>query len=190
MTELLPLNTSPLPVKLRVGDYLLLDGSDALAAYRKTELIAGEIVFMNAQHRPHARIKSRLYRLIADALDAQGSDLEAVVEASVAIPPHDVPGPDIVITREPDGAGLVPLQSVALVVEVSDTTLDNDLAVKRKIYAAALIPEYWVADVNARVIHQMWQTDGDAYAEHREIAFGTRLEAATLPGLTVATGGL
>ena len=63
MTEMVPLTTVPLPVKLRVEDYLLLDGSGAFDGYGKTELLDGEVVYMNAQHRPHARIKSRLFGL-------------------------------------------------------------------------------------------------------------------------------
>lgn len=42
MTEQLPLNTSPLRVKLRIEDYLLLDRAGAFDAYAKTELIEGK----------------------------------------------------------------------------------------------------------------------------------------------------
>jgi len=48
MTEQGVFNTSPLPVRLRVEDYLLLDESGAFADYHKTELIDGEVLFMNA----------------------------------------------------------------------------------------------------------------------------------------------
>lgn len=141
MTLAQPLNTTPLPVKLRIEDYLLLDRS---GAYAKTELIEGEILFMNAQHRPHARIKSRLHRLIADTLDGAGGDFEAIVEASIAIPAHSAPESDIVVTNALDGDGLVPLGSVMLVVEVSDSTLEADLGPKAALCAMASIPEYWV----------------------------------------------
>ena len=190
MTLALPLNTSPLPVKLRIEDYMLLDRSGAFNDYAKTELIEGEILFMNAQHRPHARLKSRLYRLLADALDRAGGGLEAMVEASIAIPPHSAPEPDIVVTDAPGGEGLVPLGSVKLVVEVADSTLEADLGAKATLYAAAGIAEYWVADINARIVHQMWLPQGDAYAERREIAFGERIAAATVAGLAVETAGI
>ena len=39
--------------------------------------------------------------------------------------------------------------SAALVVEVSDTTLQFDTNDKRLLYAEARIPEYWVLDLNA-----------------------------------------
>ena len=56
MTEHRPLNIAPLPVKLRVDDYLLLDSEGAFEEYRKTELIGGKVYYMNAQHRPHDRV--------------------------------------------------------------------------------------------------------------------------------------
>ena len=187
MTEVLPLNTTPLPVKLRIEDYLLLDRSGAFDAYAKTELIDGEVFYMNAQHRPHARIKSQLFLAISEALSAAHAPLEALVEASIAIPDRGVPEPDIVLTSEPEGEGLIPLASVALVVEVADTTLDHDLGVKAQLYARAGIPEYWVADVVGKVIHQLWAPEGGAYAQRREVAFGARIEAVTVAGLLIVT---
>lgn len=190
MTELLPLNTSPLPVKLRVEDYLLLDGSGALDAYRKTELIEGKLYFINAQHRPHARTKSRLHLLLAAALRTVDAELEAVVEGSVAIPPNSAPEPDIVVTSEPEGDGLIPLASVRLIIEISDTTLVQDLGAKAHLYAGVGIAEYWVIDLNARQIYQLWAPHDDSYGERRQIAFGERLAAVTIAGLALETSAL
>lgn len=185
MTEVLPLNTTPLPVKLRIEDYLLLDRSGAFDAYAKTEQIDGEIFSIGAQHRPHAWIKSRLYLAVTATLRASQSPLEALVEASIAVPDHGVPEPDIVLTSEPEGSGLIPLATVALVIEVADTTLTNDLGVKARLYARAGIPEYWVVDVEGQIIHQLWPPEGEAYAQRREVAFGDRIAALTVAGLVV-----
>ena len=190
MTELLPLNNAHLPVRLRLEDYLQLDDSGAFAAYRKTELIEGEIFFMNAQHRPHAVVKSRLFRLLADALDAQDLGWEAIVEGSVAVPPHNVPEPDIVVTTDPDGKGLVPLESVKLIVEVSDATLTFDTKRKLPMYARNGIAEYWIVDVNARIVHQMWAPAEQAYTQSRQVRFGDRLTWATVPDLQIETSAL
>lgn len=187
MSELVPLNTSQLPVKLRLEDYLLLDDAGAFEAYRKTELIDGEIYFMNAQHRPHARIKSRLHILIAAALAQLAQGLEAIVEGSVAMPPNSSPEPDIVVTSEPNGDGLIPLGSVQLIVEVSDSTLAFDTKRKGGLYARNNVPEYWIVDIEAAIIHQMWAPDGDVYAQRRMVAFGERIEAITMPGLAIQT---
>lgn len=190
MTELLPLNISHLPVKLTLDDYLLLDDSGAFADYRKTELIDGELLFMNAQHRPHAVVKTRLYRQIANALDAHSQGWEAIVEGSIAIPPHNSPEPDIVVSSAPDGLGLIPLESVKLIVEVSDATLTFDLHRKRAMYARNDVQEYWVVDVQARVIHQFWSPSGERYEESAIVPFGDPITVRTIPDLTITTDGL
>lgn len=187
MTEHWPLNTAPLRVKLRVEDYLLLDGGGAFDDYRKTELIEGELLFMNAQHRPHGRVQSRLFGLLLQALPR---GLEPFVEGSISIPPLNLPQPDIVVTSEPEGDGMIPLPSVRLIVEVSDTSLKQDLRTKAAIYARANIPEYWVADVSSRVLTQMWAPEPDGYGHRIEIAFGERISSRSIVGVEIDTRGL
>ncbi|MEH3159607.1 MAG: Uma2 family endonuclease [Sphingomonas taxi] len=190
MTEMAPLTNVPLPVRLRVEDYMLLDEVGAFEGYGKTELLDGEVVYMNSQHRPHARTKSRLHLAIAVALAQRTDGLEAVVEAGIAIPPHNVPEPDIVVTSAADGSGLIPAPSVRLIVEVADTTLQSDLTRKAVIYARNGVPEYWVADVGGCLIHQMWIPSSDGYAERRTVPFGEPVTAETLSGLCVETDRL
>lgn len=181
MTEHSLIDATPVPVKLRIADYLLLDEAGAFGGYAKTELLGGELFCVNAQHRPHARLKIELYGAVREAVLAAGLRLRPLVEASVAIPPHSAPEPDVLLTSEPDGDGLVPSSSVSLIIEVTDTTLTSDLTRKAAIYAEAGIPEYWVADVDGRMIHQMWGPGGGGYVEHRRQALGTTLSAASLP---------
>lgn len=108
----------------------------------------------------------------------------------MALSDHDAPEPDIVLTSEPRGEGLIPLYSVALVLEIADTTLGSDMKRKATIYARAGVPEYWDADAAAEVIHHMRAPVGEAYAERREVAFGEQVESATVAGLTVETAGI
>jgi Uma2 family endonuclease len=186
MTQLEPLNIiRPLP--LRVEDFLLLNDSGAFVDYGKTELIDGAVVFMNSQHRPHARIKMHLYNALRDALKHMDSPYTVFAEATVSMPPHNAPEPDLVLTNEPDGEGPIPLSSVALVAEVSDATLTADLGVKARIYAQNGIPEYWVADVQGRVLHQHSVPTTEGYASVVQYEFGTDLTSASLAGLTIST---
>jgi Uma2 family endonuclease len=108
----------------------------------------------------------------------------------VQLSEHDVPEPDIAITDEPEGDGILPLVAVKLVVEVADGTLARDMGLKAALYASAGVSEYWVVDVNGRTIHQMWSPGPDGYAERSEAAFGKRIAAATIAGLAVETKGL
>ena len=68
MTEQVLLTTSPLPYRLTVEDFFRLDEAGAFEGYGKTELIRGEVFYMNAQHRPHARMKGQMHLALVDAL--------------------------------------------------------------------------------------------------------------------------
>lgn len=190
MTELLPIDTRAHRARLTADDFELLDRSGAFAAYRKTELVDGEVWFVNAQHRPHGMVKMRLYDALSSILKQLGSEYRAVCEFTLALSATDRPEPDVMLTNEPEGEGPVPLVSVPLVIEVSDTTLDDDLGVKLRRYAEAGVREYWVADVNGRVIHQMWSPVGSRYVEHQSEEFGVILESKSVPNLIVSTGTL
>ena len=177
--------THPEKVRLRVDDFLLLNDNGAFADYSKTELLEGEIYFMNAQHSRHARIKTELAIELGNLLREMGSDLRPIIEASTRISDHSLPEPDIVVTSY-KGPHVVPLETVALLIEVADTTLKIDLGRKQRIYAAAGVPEYWVIDAVGGRLHQMWSPQAEGYAERREVALGERVEAVTVVGLVVS----
>lgn len=181
---------TPYRLKLTIDEFVLLDRTEAFQDYGKTELIDGQIIVMNAQYSPHFKVKNRLYRLMADACDALDRGVEAWSEGAIGIPPHNVPEPDVFVTSRTPMEPFVVIDTVLLIVEVASTTLRNDLGRKARLYAAAGIPEYWVADVNGRVIHQLWAAKGKRYAQRRETAFGERIEAVTIPALGIATVGL
>lgn len=188
------MNASAPPVHarlwLRVEDYLLLDGAGAFAGFAKTELIDGEVFTLNAQHRPHALAKSELAYRLRDALKALGSPLSALIEASIAMPPHDAPEPDITLTDAPRGDGLVPLPSVALIVEIADSTRAFDLGRKAELYARHRVPEYWVIDLTQREWVRHAEPGVAGYARRDRGALGTLLTATTIAGLAVATDDL
>jgi Uma2 family endonuclease len=176
--------------RLRVADYRLLDDAGAFAGLAKTELIEGVIVAVNAQYTAHARTQKHLYRGLDTACRASGLGLEAWFEVSIALGPETMPQPDIVVASNAPENAAIPGECVALVVEISDTTAKFDLGAKARIYASAGIAEYWVADVNAKIIHQMWAPEGEAYTERRGIPFGEPVAAMTIKGLSIATNQL
>lgn len=180
---------TPRKARLRVEDYLLLDESGAFAAYSKTELIEGEIYYVNAQHSRHSRIKSLLVTEFNIALRALGSELEAWSEVATRLPSDSMPEPDVILTSF-RGRGPVPLETVPLVVEVSDTSLAFDIDVKQRIYARAGIAEYWIADAERERIVRMWQPRGDEYTRRDEAAFGATVASVTLEGLWIDTSSL
>ena len=183
--------TASAPFRFTVDQFLALCDQGIFDGYAKSELIDGEIVVMNAQHSRHARVKSRLAIRLGNALEKLGSPFEPQVEASVRMGDGSLPEPDIVLTSY-RGEGVVPVETVALLVEVSDSTLATDLGRKADLYADAGVREYWVVDLNEdRVLcHANPREDGSGYDGQLDVLFGTPLYAATVDGLTVETVSL
>jgi len=183
--------TTSAPYRFTVEQFLALCSQGMFDDYAKSELIEGEIVVMNAQHSRHARVKTRLAIRLGNALAALGSPLEPQVEASVRLSDGSLPEPDIVLTTY-RGSGVVPVDTVALLVEVSDSTLETDLGRKADLYARAGVPEYWVVDLGEDrvLLHASPRADGSGYDGQLDVPFGEVLHAATIAGLTVGTTGL
>lgn len=182
--------TSHRPYRFTERDYVLLSENGAFADYAKTELIEGVIYAVNAQYSRHIRVQSRLYRVLADACDELGNGSSAWIEGSISIDGETTPRPDIFVSYGLPDDGAVPLSSVLLIVEVADSSLDQDLGSKAALYARVGLAEYWVADVNGCVIHQMWSPADGVYRKRQRIPFSQAITAATVSGLRVETADL
>jgi Uma2 family endonuclease len=180
----------PQRIKLTVDDFEMLCEAGALRSYHRTELINGEIIALNAQYRPHAYAKNRLARRLDRALEELGVKLEVIIEASVKMLPVDEPQPDIILTNAPLESGAIPIDTIALLVEVSDTTVRYDLDVKAPLYARQGLPELWVVDLPARLIRKFWNPIDGVFAGTDEVALGAIIESATIKGLRVTTEDL
>lgn len=90
---------------------------------------------MSPKHRPHARTVTQLVVALSKALDESRSGLSVLTDISVRLSDHDVPEPDIAVTDAPEGEGILPLDSVKLLIEVSDSTLAQDMGLKAALYA-------------------------------------------------------
>lgn len=182
--------TAPRPLKLTIADLELLDGSWDPDPIHSSELINGRIYFTPARYAPRARATGELAYRLHDALEAIGSAYYGMCRGSIAMPPYDLPLPDIALTSEPRADGFIPLASVPLVMEVAESALDFFMDTKAQLYAKHRVPEYWVVDLDGRVVHQMWSPGEDGYGERREVALGERVEAVTIGGLQVDTSDI
>lgn len=181
---------SPGTYRLRVADFRLLEESRAFEAFAKVELIEGVILALQSQCSPHSRAQTLLLKALSIACDKIDNRVQPWVELSVAVSADSEPQPDIVVAYGLPDRGAITPDAVALIIEISDTSSKFDLDAKARVYASAGIVEYWVVDVNTRVVHQMWVPDGEAYLQRREVTFGEQVEAATIAGLAVKTAGI
>lgn len=184
------MSDASIPIKLRVRDYERLAEAGAFEGFGKTELVDGTVYAMSPQYRAHGYARDELAYRLRRASEALGLPFHVATEQSVDLAEHSEPQPDIILTTAPRGEGAIPAASVALLVEVSVSTRAFDLGDKAAVYAAAGVPEYWVVDVRAGTIHQLWSPDADSYAKGKEVAFGVPVEAVTIAGLAVGTADL
>jgi Uma2 family endonuclease len=189
MTAKLPFDTSPQPVKLTAREFWLLADAGAFTEFVRTELIEGEILVVNAVHSRHARAHARLIVELGIALKDLASDLILLDAPSTELSDDSIPEPDIAIARRAEGKAVAGVD-VLLAVEVSDSTVEQDLGRKQRLYARHGIPEYWVADLPGGRLVRMWAPEGEQYAHSDEWPFGARVESATIDGLAVETSAL
>jgi len=153
----------------------------------RVELREGLLHQMSPQHFPHGIAKTDILAALLAAVARLNPPLRVLSEVSVRVSEAEVPMPDISLVRSGRYPGAVPVEQVRLAVEVSDTTLADDLGRKRTLYALGGIPEYWVVDLSARVILQHWSPEGGAYAKSAVVPFGDDLASATLSGQSLKT---
>lgn len=175
------------PIKLTIADYELLAKSGAFLEYGRTELIDGVVYAMSPQFRPHGFIKDELSYRLRRKIEEVDPSLSVATEQSMAIPRMFQPQPDIMLTSEPQGEGAIPVASVALIIEVADSSTRHDYRQKTTMYGIAGVPEYWIADVVTRVVRQLWQPVEGHYEQRRDVPFGEPVISTTIDGLRIDT---
>ena len=175
--------------RLQLSDVELLQRAGVFDQ-KKVELIEGVLIAVSPQYRPHSSVRNELCRRFWRALDATGSHLSAEQEVTVQLSSDTAPEPDIALTSEPFGHGYVPLGSVALVIEIADSTLHYDLGKKRDIYARGGIAEYWVVDVNGREVHRFADPRDGEYRAEPPVPLAGPLQSLTVPDLAIDGSGI
>lgn len=137
--------------RLSLEQYHAMARAGILTDDDPVELLDGLLVRKMTKYRPHTMttglLRDALSEIVVPAcyVDAQ----EPVTTA------NSEPEPDLLVVRgrRRDYADRQPgPEEVVLVVEVADTTLRRDRGVKKRIYAAARLPVYWIVNLKERQI--------------------------------------
>jgi len=132
-------------------DRMVLRGAFVDLEPMKVELIYGELRFMNPAGPVHeAEIQ---FLMEWSILNTNAQELMVRVQSSIDCGDHR-PEPDLIWSRRMTTKRIRPTHAdVMLLVEVADSSTEQDLGEKAKLYAEHLIPEYWVVDVKAEQVH-------------------------------------
>ncbi len=127
----------------------------------------------------HANLSSRLSRRLRRALEPP---LFARDEKPLHIAFDGEPIPDVMFNYQEEYEGRHPFpEDIALLVEVSDTSLAYDLGEKALLYAQAGIMDYWVVLVNDPVIVRHREPTSDGYQKVTRLAGAETISPLVAP---------
>jgi Uma2 family endonuclease len=167
--------------KWTVSEFDALGMCERLAG-RRPFLLDGAIVEQGPMDPPHA-----------NALEVVLEALRAIFGAGwrfrVQTPLHV----DLAVVAGKPGYVAAHPTTAALVVEVSDTTLTLDTTEKAERYATAGVQDYWVLDLNGRVLHVYRDPQplpaalgATAYRVHLELKPGDVVSPLAVPNAVIA----
>jgi Uma2 family endonuclease len=143
----------------------------------RVELVEGELVKMMpsllAHGEANALVAARVYPLF-EATARIATDL------MISVSPTTIRAADLaVVARTAPRDRPVEASDILLLVEVAASTLAEDLGAKLFDYASIGVPDYWVVDLEASVVHVMSEPEDGRYIQRRIVRFG---EPVPVPG--------
>ena len=128
------------------------------------ELIGGELVVTPAPRGIHQVAVFELGLLLRAALGAGGTAHVLHSPADLSVGEDEVLQPDLFVYRTASGRPLrdwSDITELILVVEVlSPASARYDRQLKRRRYQRARVPEYWIMDIDARLVER-WRPDDE-----------------------------
>jgi Uma2 family endonuclease len=139
------------PARFTVGQYHAMIEAGVFADDEQVELLEGWLFHKMAKKAAHS-FSTRATRKILKKLLPPGWDVDSQEPITT---PDSEPEPDVSVVRAGarDNKKRHPKpKEVGLVVEVAEGTLVRDRGIKKRIYARARIPVYWIVNL---VDHQI-----------------------------------
>jgi Uma2 family endonuclease len=151
LTSLIEPPSAPLLKRWSRAQYERAVAAGIFGPEERLELIDGVIIYKMPQNPPHMKATQKGRQTLERAF---GDGFFVLCQAPVMLSNDGVPEPDLaVILSDVDALdGLATESDVALVVEVSDTTLVFDQTIKAALYAESGIEEYWLVDIGSRTL--------------------------------------
>jgi Uma2 family endonuclease len=164
------------------GDYLVLNRN----TNHFVELVEGEVEVLEMPTRSHQRTVLYLRDRLRDFTEPRTLGEVVIAPYPVRLGRNRFREPDVVfmLDEHADRLGEDFAEGADLVMEVVSEDRTRDLVEKRREYARARIPEYWIVDRRDRRITVLRLGRG-RYLVHGEYATGERATSALLKGFSV-----
>lgn len=112
------------------------------------------------------------------------------IQTTLRLDKHNGPSPDVWVLKGAYAPGDTPGSEIALVIEVADTSLEDDLGDSAERYARFGIDEYWVVDVEHALTHVHRAPRDGAYPPPQMVPFSEPLTPTALAGFTLRLADL
>ena len=168
-------------------EYYRMAEAGILGERERIELIEGEIVEMSPIGRRHLAFAGTLNQFLAARLLGRAF---VWMQSPLVLAEDTEPQPDIVVLRRrsvPYKDREAGAEDALLVVEVADSSLAYDRSTKRRLYAEAAIPEYWVVDCTAETVEVHRGPGPDGYGDVRLVTGQATLSPQAFPDVELST---
>jgi Uma2 family endonuclease len=172
------------------AEYARMAEAGVFRECERVELIEGEIVQLSPRGRHHRAFVNNLTRLLARRLPEH-----ALVSVQNPLPLDDdtEPQPDLAVLRV-RAVSFKNLEASApdalLVIEVAETSLAYDRAIKGRLYARAGVPEYWVVDCAAETVEVHRDPMAEGYRDVRLVRGSAEVSLRALPDVVLRTADI
>ena len=176
--------------RFSVSEYHRMVEAGILGEDDRVEFVEGVIVEMAPMGSRHAACIRRLEAF----LNKHTREIGIVsTQCPIRLDDASEPEPDIALlkarddfyAREHPGPG-----DVLLAIEVSDTSLEYDTAVKLPLYARASIPETWLINLTTETIEVHSRPASGEYRQTLRAKRGETLRSEAISGLEIDAGGV
>ena len=171
--------------RFTVAEYLALGAAGILAKDERIELLDGEIIQMAPIGNRHLNSVDWLGDLMREGV---GRRAMVRVQGSIQLDDFTMPEPDMAVIRRRSVNDLAPVlpPDVYLLVEIADSSLEFDLGEKLARYAAAGIPEVWVANLRAGELVVHTGPEEAVYTNVRVIPLDGTVSPQAFPDVALA----
>jgi Uma2 family endonuclease len=178
---------------LTVDEFVRLGELGAYDEPGKHELWDGRVMMSPPPGGPRMDRERRITETLILSINAAGlrGTFGVFNNGGLQIGEFNLRAPDIMVAPLPfDTERRLTGERVALVVEVSHSSLPDDLTEKRGKYAGAGIPEYWVVDVEGRRLYPFRNPSGGDYPDCEPLEAGAAITPLFAPQMTLAVADL
>lgn len=174
-----PSFAAPHPHRFTVDDVFAMQRTGVLPDDHRLELIEGELIEMPSEGDLHSFVKANIIAFFILGLDRAAYRVGP--DTSLFLSNRSAPEPDMFVHAATLRPSQVTGPDALLVIEVAASSAAYNKGRKAQVYAGYGVKEYWVLDVEARVVRVHRGPGAGTWADVEDLPFTAVLQAGHVP---------